>query len=294
MIPILKGYIGLLDVTGNPVSGRYVNDLPGITTAEFELIRKKEDDAYDEDSLSIQAWEDIEKRAIKKLEQKLNFWGSRYKRNFNYIGNNVTGQYTNTDSVPKGTSYQGWLFKDFTGHRDLSVHLQYIDLWSDSNIDSQIVIYNAATGDLIDSINHDFEANKINRVVIGKEYSFVQYPKIFVAYNDQDIGSYKAKNLFFGGIWNLSQKKIANTSSSIIDTNMSAVDSTGQGMILSYSIDCSWNNFVSQRIQLFEEPYLYLLGVEFCNERLYSERISQYTLLDRDWETKLFHEQSIE
>ena len=61
---------------------------------------------------------------------------------------------------------------------------------------------------------------------------------------------------------------------------MSSVGSTGQGMILSYSIACGWDNFVCQRIQLFEEPYLYALGVEFCNERLYSERLSQYTLLD--------------
>ena len=279
MISSLTGYIGLLDVTGDPVSGRYVNDLPGITTAEFNLIRKQEDDAYDDDSVSIQAWEDIEKRAIKKLENKLNLWGAKYKRNINYIGNNVTGQYTDNTSVPKGTSFQGWLFKDFTGHKDVSVHLQYVDLWSDSNITSKIRIYNAATGDLLDEVEFDFKVDKINRVKLNKEYSFLEYPKLFVCYDDQDIGSIKSKNIFFGGVWNLSQKKISNTAS-VIDTNMGAVDSTGQGMVLSYSINCSWNNFVSQRIQLFEEPYLYLLGVEFCNERLYSERISQYTLLD--------------
>ena len=210
MISCFQNYIGLMNVT-DPVSGRYVNDLPGITTAEFDLIRKTEDDPYDDDSIQKDAWEAIETRAINKFEQKLNQWGAKYKRNYNYLDNRVTGEYTNTDGVPKGTQFQGFLFDSFQGYKDLTLHLQYVDLWSDTNIESKIRIYNAAIGNLIDEINFTATKDTINRVIINKKYSFIQYPKIFICYDDQDIGSKKSRNIRLGSLTNLSQKKISNS-----------------------------------------------------------------------------------
>ena len=42
------------------------------------------------------------------------------------------------------------------------------------------------------------------------------------------------------------------------------------------------SNFVCQRIDSFKDAFLYKLGIEFCNERIYSDRINRYTLMDRD------------
>jgi len=81
--------------------------------------------------------------------------------------------------------------------------------------------------------------------------------------------------------WNsITQGKYAKTDN-ILANNIQQLDTTGQGMVLNYNVACGLDNWVCQRLQLFEEPYMYLLGVEFCNESMFSNRINQYTLLDR-------------
>lgn len=276
MISCLDNYIGLLDVTVNPTSGRYVNELPGIDTAQFDLIRK--DEAYDIDS----AWNDIETRAIRKFETKLNQWGARYFRNFSYVENNVTAQYINNDQVPSNTDYRGWLFRDWASwQKNLSLNLQFVELYSTSNVTSSILVFDARTGDQIDAISFDFVADQINRVFINKQYPLWKYTDLFICYDAEDVTSLKVRNLNFGNFRGSRQGKISN-SATVLKDNIAGVGTEGQGLILTFSLNCAWDNFVCQRIQLFEEPYMYALGVEFCNERLFSDRINQYTLLDHE------------
>ena len=44
-----------------------------------------------------------------------------------------------------------------------------------------------------------------------------------------------------------------------------------------FNLECSVSNFVCQRIDSFKDAFLYKLGIEFCNERIYSDRINRYT-----------------
>ena len=274
MISCLTDYINLKDVgTTAPKSGRFLNELPGVDTTKFDLVRDEE--VYDIET----AWLDIQRRAQNRFEAKLNTWGAKYFKNYNSVENVVTGQYDNNTAVPAATNLRGWKFGSFlTTHKNINLILQYAELYSDAAVSSSIFVYNSSNGNLLDQIDFTFTANKINRIFLNKEYPIHKYPDLFVCYDDQVIVSLQASNNGLGAITNTSQGAISN-SASILKGNIGGVGTTGQGLILSYSLSCAWDNFVCQRIKQFEESYMYLLGAEFCNEVKFSDRINQYTLL---------------
>jgi hypothetical protein len=83
--------------------------------------------------------------------------------------------------------------------------------------------------------------------------------------------------MYYGNTIN--QGKFAKTGS-VLAGNIQQLDNNGQGLVLNYNVACGVENYVCQRLANFEEPFMYLLGAEFCLEGMESDRISQYTLLD--------------
>jgi hypothetical protein len=291
MISCLTSYIGLEDITADPKSGRYINELPGIETTQFDLIRKEE--VYDTE----QAWQRVENRAIRKFENKVNQWAAKYYDRYSYVEDTVTGQYDSNTDIGTSNFYAGWFFNSYASlYKNMKVVIPWIDLYCSNSAVSSIKVFNGTTGDILDTISFTSTANSINRITINKEYSLAKYPNLFIAYDESEIQTMKSSTLPIGYRANFAQKRVSK-SSAVIQSNLSDVGNTGQGMILCYSIACGIENFVCQRLSLFEEPYMYLLGAEFCRERISSDRVSRYTLLDREEAVKLrdeFEEQFVE
>ena len=166
--------------------GRYINDLPGLDSTQFDLVRKSED--YDIET----SWLNVEQRAIRKLEQKLNVWGAKYFKNYNYVDNVVTAQLSKNTVVSSASDFKGLLFNQFlTNYKNMSLHLQYVEVYSDTTIRAPIRIYNAVTGDLLDQVDFNFVADTINRVILQKNYPLWKYPKLFVYYDrDWETSTY--------------------------------------------------------------------------------------------------------
>ena len=78
---------------------------------------------------------------------------------------------------------------------------------------------------------------------------------------------------------------------SVLDANL---DGSDTGLSVTFNLECSVSNFVCQRIDNFKDAFLYKLGIEFCNERIYSDRINRYTLMDREDAEKLRGEFEVE
>lgn len=280
MISCLTNYIGLQDVTTSSDSGRYINELPGLSTTRFDEIRNTED--YDIDT----SWANVERRAIRKFEQRLLRWADRYFRRLNLIETHVTGQVEqNITPTTGGSHYVGWLFKEFWSYsKSTLLNINWVQLYAGADVtNGTIYIFNASTGDTIDTILYNATGSQINQIPINKQYPFWKYPNIFVAYDDSEITTKKADEL----PWNprylssITQGRFAKTSTILAD-NILQLDSNGQGLVMNYNVQCGLDNYVCQRLANFEEPYMYLLGAEFCNESIYSPRINQWTLLDRD------------
>jgi hypothetical protein len=259
MISCLTSYIGLEDVT-----------------TQFDLIRKEE--VYDTE----QAWERVESRAIRKFENKVNQWAAKYYDLYSSVEDELTGQYEKNTGIGTSSVYAGWFFNSYASqYKNMKVLIPWIDLYCSNAASSTITIFNATTGDTIDTISFTSTANSINRININKEYSLAKYPNLFIAYDESEIQTIKASTLPIGYRANFSQRRVSK-SSSVIKANLNDVGNTGQGMVLCYSVACGIENFVCQRLQFFEEPYMYLLGAEFYRESRRSDRLSRYTLLDRE------------
>lgn len=278
MISCLFDYIGLLEIT-TPSSGVYLNRLQGIETSQLDAIRKEE--TYNIED----AWDDIQNRAIQEMEQRLNEWGAKYFKNRSNLLNVLTGQYENDTTVSAGNTYAGWLFNGYGQYyKNLELTIPEVHLYSTNTISSDITIFNAATGDILDTISHDFIEDTVNRIYIGKSYPTWKYPKIFIAYDESEVNTITADNLLYNVTYETREGRV-NKGSQVVSKNITGAGS--QGLIVTYNLKCSWDNWLCQRQELFLTPFLYLLGYEFCQERLYSDRINRYTLLRRERATEL-------
>lgn len=275
MINCLFDYIGLIDVT-TPTSGKYLNRLQGIDTNQLDLIRNDETYTIED------AWDDIQNRAIDEFEQRLQEWGAKFYRNRSYTSNIVTGQYDEDVAVSTGSSLAGWQFDGHFGYyKNMKLTIQNVRLYATNSVNSNIFIYNSSTGDLLETIPFVFQADTINEIPILKSYAAWEYPRLFICYDESEVQTIKASDLFYQYTFDTSEGRVAS-GSPVKKANINGVGSGGQGMIVTYNIDCSLDNWVCQRLDLFTTPFMYLLGYEFCQERLYSDRINRYTLLNRE------------
>lgn len=280
MISCLSNYIGIRSITGydQPESGKFVNGLPGITTDILEDISVSDD--Y---TLQL-AWADILDRAIQRLEGDINVWASKYFLNYSLVGNNITGQYDDNNSIATSNHYNGWYFDFYSYSKNLNIAFNSVELYTANAVASSIKIFSATTGDLLDEIDFTSVAGQINTIYIAKEYPIWKYPNLFITYDENVIQTIEADDIFAAQYDFLSARRVG-TGTAATKTNL--VGTPAIGMIINYNLSCSIDNFVCHRRELFKEAFWYLLGVEFCNERLFSDRINRYTLLNRDEATEL-------
>jgi len=107
-ISCLENYIGAKNIADQPTSGRFINDLAGITTDRIDQTYDQ-DDNYDVES----AWDAIERNAIRKFYAKLSIWAKKYYLNYSYMVNVITGQYMSNTAVPVSDEYKG-VFSTFS------------------------------------------------------------------------------------------------------------------------------------------------------------------------------------
>ena len=273
MITSLIDYIGLIGVQDAPTSGRFVNDLPGITSRRVE-------DTFDQNDNSdvLQAWERIERVAINSFEQKLMEYAKSYYQNYSEIALSITGQYRDITPVTTSTEYKGvFLELPYWYYQSLSYHITRANLYSSTNINTTLYAFNAATGETIYTKGVSLvEGN--NFIPLDWHFPTWKYPDIFIAYDAEEVQTIEQSNYPINYIGYTSWRKV-DKSLPVIKSNAQP-SGNENGLILTFSIDCSLDNFVSNRLSLFQEAYLYCLGAQVFRESTRSEEINRYTMLD--------------
>ena len=159
--------------------------------------------------------------------------------------------------------------------KNLLLNITEFSLYLNTAKDFDIFIYDLNTGQKLDEIRYNgIEGLSTYRIL--KNYAVHKYSNIFVCYDASEISVLKMteyKPLSF------TQSGDIAKSGSVVDANLSNGDT---GLSVVFNLECSVSNFVCQRIDSFKDAFLYKLGIEFCNERIYSDRINRYTLMDRD------------
>jgi len=270
MIDCLNNYIGVrsLPPYEDPDSGYYINDLQGISTQQLEDI------SDDEDHYEVRlAWDDIYVRAERLLESDIKTALQKYFKRYSYIDNGITGQLTDNVSTTPGNTFNGWWFNMGYQSKNLVLNISTVDIYLNTAANFDLFIYDLNSGKKLDEIAYT-GVEGLNTVRVNKNYPLHRYSNVYICYDASEVSVLKMteyKSLGF-----TKSVEVGKTSAVINDN----VDGADTGISVTFNLECSVSNFVCQRIDSFKDAFLYKLGVEFCNERIYSDRINRYTLMD--------------
>jgi len=164
--------------------------------------------------------------------------------------------------------------------KNLVLNINSIDVYLNAAIDFNIFVYDLNSGAKLDEIR--FEGSEgLATYRINKNYALHRHSDLFICYDASEISVLKQIEYRPSGF---TRSGTIPKTSAKLDDNFTGADT---GLSVTYNMECSVSNFVCQRIDSFKDAFLYKLGVEFCNERIYSDRINRYTLMDREDAEKL-------
>lgn len=282
MIDCLTGYVGLKQVSDSPTSDIYINDLHGITTAQFETTRE-----IDENDGILESWNTLEGRAIRSFETDLKFNLKKYFKNHQTISTGLTGYVDDNTLANHGSGkYAGWLFDVGSYAQALKLEINDIRVTLATAENFNVKIFDANTGEQLFN-KAVIGAAGLNVVKILQSYAVYNHNKIFVAY-DTVIPIRIFNDPTVPGV--ISQGSIT-TASTVLAEN---IDASEVGMAVGYNVKCSIEEFVCSRLELFLEPYLRKLGIEFLKASKYSNDFSRYNLLDTEQSNELIDDYKAE
>ena len=140
----------------------------------------------------------------------------------------------------------------------------------------EIKIFDAITGEELFYTGYSVTTG-LNEYRILFRLPIWKYRKVFIGYDANAI-SVKQVDRFDRNLGTTSANHVSK-SGSVTSGN---ITSSNTGMILTYNVECSVDNFICQRIDLFKNALLFKNGIEFCNEQIYSDRINRWTLLNKE------------
>lgn len=278
MIECLVGHVGLKRVVDSPTSDVFINDLNGITTNQFENTRE-----IDENDGILESWNTLEGRAIRSLETDIKFNLKKYFKNHQTIDTGITGFIDDNELADHGSGkYAGWLFDVSSFAQALKIEINDIRVTLASAQDFNVKIFDANTGEELFTKAVTGSAG-LNIVKILKSYAIYNHNKIFVVY-DTVIPIRIFNDPSVPGV--ISQGSLS-TATTVLAKNIGASE---VGMAVGYNVKCSIEEFVCSRLELFLEPYLRKLGIEFLKASRDSDDFSRYNLLDTEQSKELIDE----
>lgn len=282
MIDCLTSYVGLKRVNDSPTSDVFLNDLPGITTNQFEKARE-----IDENDGKLESWLAIERSAIRLFEADLKNNLRKYYQNYQLISSGITGFVDDNMLADHGAGkYSGWLFDVSALSPSLKIEFNDIRIHLATAEDFNIKIFDANTGETLFTKAVTGVAG-LQVIKILQEYAVYNRNKLFIAY-DSVIPIRVFNDPTVPG--SISQGSISTSSTVLADS----IDASETGLAVGYNVKCSIEEFVCSRLDLFLEPFLYKLGIEFLKSTKYSENLNRYTLLDTEQRNELITEYQVQ
>jgi len=284
----LKDYFTLDGCSGATLgnSGFYLNRL--LEGLEFKML----DYIADEQQSDFNCvWSDIQDRAIEMfghdVRQELNkrFRLKGIKQSVNNE-RNIDTTTTTTASVQQ----RGFVLEQYTSGASLvdsnlqQFYVQTIALYGSTYTgDVAYTIYNLDTADVLKTGTIASVANTWVSVDI---YEYYDCGRIFVSYDATNVDSVlqstsdleNAVNTagFGDGLMLNGATSAPGTPTTITKGN------DAFGLTATWSVVCKWDNLVCQNIANFKMALAYCIGSEICNQRMYTSRLNEYTVFDRD------------
>lgn len=259
----LIDYIGLTGCgASSPASGLFINSLPGISFKSIEQLADAEQQTY------VGVWNDVQLRAIKKLELNLT---AALSKDYKVLRAKYSIN-TQPESITSNTgAYSTPTFRIETNcesplgfHRIESITARKV------NANSTVTVTVLDVDDNSVLYNNVFASNGLSTQTVTVAQDFYQaeiYVKVTLSgdiyYQDP------ADPIYFSG-GNI--KYGIHSVSTFTEGNMS------YGLNLNYGLRCSLTNLACHSRDLFALPLWYMLGSEMMMERMTSERINKWTV----------------
>lgn len=295
----LTDYVGLQGCgTTTPTSGVYVNSLYGVSLKAVELTADEEQVTF------AGVWADVQQRASLRFFTLLRAeLAKKYKLNGLQQSFNLT-QTLGTLTTAAAAKYRG-VFVDLDGfvttqHLVKSnfqqINVQQIRVYLLAAVNTTVKIFDAINGTELYS-SALTGAIGWNTIEVNQKFT---KRKLFICYNATTVIGSELQVV--SGIWNndyhdggcgcnsgcegiLYGGESAITTTVVESAITKATDVFGISPI--FSVECTYDALVCNNKEIFLNAWLYLLGVELLNERLYTIRINKYTTIDRPLAEKL-------
>lgn len=280
MINCLTDSIGLAGCgTQTPVSGLFVNSLPGISLKNFEMLADSEQitglAVYHDIQIRAQAWLSLEvysqfskRYKLATITQSIDT-GMGYDYNTTrtaapeYRGNLYDLDYGNTDNQFIASVLQSHYIQFIRYYSSVVVNGAIIKIFDkDLNTTIQTLTQNLIVGFNIISVNASFSNRRIIIAIDSTTINSVSTPLSSAIRYSNECGA-----RISGGYFNT-----ANSTSTFVVTD----DSYGLSVV--YGVRCKYDNVICQNPDLFYLPLWYKLGAELMNERLTTDRVNKLTV----------------
>jgi len=295
----LRGRIGILGYGAAPESGKYINQLPGISLEYIDKLSKTEQATF------VKVWNDVQTRGLAKFENNIiSAFAKRYRKktlrqsiNLGKIISLTEDQSTATDQ------YRGFVaetnypnVEPYTVSTLLGISFQSLSLYLKAVPASefQVKIWDMDTGDVLWSKTLNNAANPVavgwNDITV--ESVFYSSFRVFAGFEATEIDSplLKLNSAYLGSIYGGCLSAMAGCScegriqgaetTTKSDPTTHTISDNSFGLTGVFSVVCSFYPLVCNNKQLFDNALLYQLGEELVTECMFSERWNFFTIAE--------------
>lgn len=270
-----------------PISGLYIQDLPGIELKVADAIVGAE---YASGVKFLKDKIEFAKNLMlaeirAQLQDKLKISSVISNQNIGYVDYNALinaeiGKYKGIQINVRDYPY-------------FELALQSISVFATEDKTIDVFIYDLITGTLLDTIPVTTVANtEINVLVNKKYYSQRKALNLFIC-TDSNLGHYQARlnrshcpgctNTINNAYTYISYREISQ-GSPVLERNLLGGQSTG-GLAVSYSLSCSLEPFMCNMASILGMPLLFKAGYVVMNEAVNTGRLNSLVLTKKeDWE----------
>lgn len=285
ILECLIDYIGVTPSYGTPESGLHLNQLPGVTLAQIEMLNNADQASW------VDLWNSIQIRASKTFMTSFtNFMNKKYRLK------KITEQYQTSRVVNPATTYppaselRGIFMDCFivkSVFHYIPIEKVTVNLLNAGNFTLQIFGVGADGSTLTELDSFVVTGANAGENVVFVNKTYTDYRRIFIAYDATSITSVSTPlnsidlnpQLLIAGPYAVFNHIYINGRISSGGTfTTQGLDTYGISTIL--GLKCSYEVFICANRQDLALAWWYLLGAELMIDRQYSDRVNRYTTVD--------------
>jgi len=266
-----------------PISGLYVNQLPGITLESLQKITEAENVNF------VGMWKDVKQRSWVKLEKDLRVaLRTKYKLKAVKSNARLIGELDELNTLQHAQKYRGVVIDLGVNATFIAIGINTISLKLTDTVSSLNIKIFDAEGTLLDTLTKANAPAGKNSFIVSKKYLCAQ---VFIAVDVSAVDLYSSSiTKASAGYCCSCVRNICDECTPSIYGAESSLDNPSDlvegnnlfGFEVDYSVLCDYTSIVCRNKPEFTDCWLYLLGAELMQERLFSTRLNRFTTIDKE------------